>query len=305
MNTGPLVSIIMNCFNGARYLREAIDSVFIQTYPNWELIFWDNASNDETQAIALSYASDARFRYFRAEVTTPLGAARNLALRQAAGEYIAFLDSDDIYLPETLALQLDLFGRGPYGMVYGSVIIVDEEGRQLTRRRTRCRSGRILGDLLMRYEISMVGAMVKKSVLEAAGLGFDENLQFSPDYDLFMRVAAQHDVGVLAGVIAKNRRSAGSLSRKTLHVVADEMGHTLNDLQRLYPQALGSSRPAVAAARAKLSYYEAVNQVNLGDYAKARLNLRKVLWHRWEYALIYAALLFPIPKYRLLRLLNR
>lgn len=81
MEQSPLISIIINCFNGERFLREAIDSVIAQTYSNWELIFWDNQSTDSTANIVRSYHDD-RIRYFYAPEHTSLGEARNLALEK-------------------------------------------------------------------------------------------------------------------------------------------------------------------------------------------------------------------------------
>ena len=88
LETKPLVSVIMNCYNGDKYLRAAIESVYDQTYKNWEIIFWDNASTDNSAAIANSY--DAKLRYFYSKETVTLGAARNKALKQCKGEYISF-----------------------------------------------------------------------------------------------------------------------------------------------------------------------------------------------------------------------
>ena len=80
-----LVSVIINCFNGEKYLREALDSVITQTYKNWEIIFWDNQSTDESAEIFNSY-DDVRLRYFLAPKFTKLGQARNLAVANATGE---------------------------------------------------------------------------------------------------------------------------------------------------------------------------------------------------------------------------
>ena len=96
----PLVSIIMNCYNGEKFLKEAIDSIYAQTYSNWEIIFWDNASTDDSACIAKSY--DDRLKYHLAQETTPLGEARDLALKKINGKYISFLDCDDIWLPKKL-----------------------------------------------------------------------------------------------------------------------------------------------------------------------------------------------------------
>src|SRR3972149_6628479 len=92
-NESSLISIIINSHNGAKYLREAIDSVYSQTYTNWEIILFDNCSTDETDTIVKQY--DDRLRYFRSEKFLNLGEARNKALKNAQGEIIGFLDSDD------------------------------------------------------------------------------------------------------------------------------------------------------------------------------------------------------------------
>jgi glycosyltransferase involved in cell wall biosynthesis len=301
----PLVSIVMNCYNGARFLREAIDSVFAQTYANWELIFWDNASTDGTSEIASAYAGDPRFRYFRAETTTRLGPARNLALKKTTGDYIAFLDSDDSYLPETLEKQMSLMLSGEYGLVYGGAIIIDENGREIKRGKIRHRSGHILARLLTRYDIAMVSAMIRRSAIEGAALGFNESFAYCPDYNLFMRIAARHSVGVLQEYIVKNRRVSTSLSKSTLHLVSVEIGHTLDELQRQYPEALVSCERVMLGVRAKLNYYDAISHINQGDYAAAQASLRPIIRKRAEYLALYLALFLPIPKTWVLRGLNR
>ena len=112
MEHSPLISIIINCFNGERFLREAIDSVIAQTYSNWELIFWDNQSTDSTANIVRSYHDD-RIRYFYAPEHTSLGEARNLALEKANGVYIGFLDSDDKWLPSFLSEYVSVIRENP------------------------------------------------------------------------------------------------------------------------------------------------------------------------------------------------
>ena len=137
----PRVSIIMNCYNGEKYLREAIDSVYAQSYKNWEIIFWDNASTDSTSQIAQSY--DSRLKYFRSEINTHLGPARNMALEKAKATYIAFLDSDDIYLPFTLKRQVELMESADYGLVYAETLVIDENGKKIKRQKLRYSSGYI------------------------------------------------------------------------------------------------------------------------------------------------------------------
>ena len=297
------VSVIMNCYNGEEYLREAIDSVYAQSYKNWEIIFFDNASTDSTSQIAQSY--DSRLRYFRADVNTHLGPARNMALAKAKTTYIAFLDSDDIYLPHALQRQVELMESADYGLVYSGTLIIGEDGRKIKRQKLRYSSGYILDKLLRRYEISMCSVMIRRSVIDEERLRFGEELQYCPEHNLFMKISAQHKIGVIHEPLVKYRWSSSSLSRKTRHLVSKEIGYTLDELQRLYPDAVNSCCEAMVAARAKLNYYDAINLINKGDYQAARSVLIPVVTRRWEFMALYLMLFLPIPQLWLLRILNR
>ena len=103
----PLVSVIMNVRNGASTLREALDSVMAQTFTDWELIVWDDRSTDDSAQIVARY-SDPRIRYFLSPEETSLGKARDTAIRQARGEWLAFLDQDDLWMPRKLEMQMAL-----------------------------------------------------------------------------------------------------------------------------------------------------------------------------------------------------
>ena len=96
MSKSPLVSVIMNCYNGEKYLTDSLNSLLSQNYRNWELIFWDNISTDNSKKIFESY-NDKRFKYYLAPKHEILYKARNLAIKKTSGDYIAFLDTDDIW----------------------------------------------------------------------------------------------------------------------------------------------------------------------------------------------------------------
>ena len=105
---GPLVNVIMNCYNSEQYLDEAIQSVLDQEYRNWEIIFWDNASTDNSSKIVKKY-NDKRIRYFKGIKNVVVSQARNLALNECNAEFVAFLDCDDVWLPDKLSKQMPLF----------------------------------------------------------------------------------------------------------------------------------------------------------------------------------------------------
>ena len=145
------VSIIMNCYNGEKYLNEAIDSVLAQTFQDWELIFWDNQSSDNSAKILQSY-EDERIQYYLSEKFTSLGEARNLAINQSKGEFIAFLDCDDLWLPEKLAKQIPLFSTPEVGLVICDTYFFNEKGiqKQLYKKK-KPPVGNVFRELLGEY----------------------------------------------------------------------------------------------------------------------------------------------------------
>ena len=112
----PLVSIIMNCYNGETYLNASLESVLSQTYKNWELIFWDNHSTDSSAKIFKNY-KDKRFVYLFANEHTTLYKARNLAIEKTKGDFISFLDVDDLWNKNKLELQMPYFNNPKVGVV--------------------------------------------------------------------------------------------------------------------------------------------------------------------------------------------
>ena len=122
----PLVSILMNCYNGEKYLQEAIDSVLAQTYTNWELIFWDNRSTDQSAEIFKSY-NDTRLKYFLTPEHTDLGGGRARAFQYLTGEFIAILDTDDIWFPKKLEKQVPLFEDPEIGFVISDTFFFNEK----------------------------------------------------------------------------------------------------------------------------------------------------------------------------------
>ena len=129
MNDKPLVSILMNCYNGEKYLKEAIDSVFSQTYKNWEIIFIDNCSTDKSAKIAKSYDKE-KLKYYKTENNLQLGAARNWGMKFVNGDFLSFLDTDDVWLSEKLQFQLNIMEED-ISFVYGPVIQIDANGDKL------------------------------------------------------------------------------------------------------------------------------------------------------------------------------
>jgi glycosyltransferase involved in cell wall biosynthesis len=297
------VSILMNCYNGEKYLKEALDSVVGQSYTDWELVFWDNQSTDASAEIAKSY-NDERIKYFYAPSHTPLGEARNLALSECGGEYLAFLDTDDIWAPSKLEKQLAIMDtNADFALCYGDFEKIDEDGRHISHYATRHKNGYIFDSLLSWYEIGMPTALIRTSSLrEAPPPYFDISLSFSPDYDLFMRIAATHKVCSLKEPIAKYRVVTNSLTNKTKARHSRELIYSLIKLEGLYPKLYDKDKDEFDIAYRWAAILEANYLLSIGKVAEARGCLKKARTagrkHFWKYIISFLPTQLAIVIYK-------
>ncbi|MEX2641948.1 MAG: glycosyltransferase family 2 protein [Acetobacterales bacterium] len=198
----PKVSVVVPTYNRARLLRRAIDSALGQSHRDLELLIVDDASTDRTADMVASYR-DSRIRYFRQPANAGVAAARNRGMREAKGSLIAFLDSDDMWLPQKLELQVDMFERGPpaLGLVHCAVEILDAGG---SGRVVVPREGGLLRDRLLLSNVLAGGscAMIRRSVIAVVGF-FDEQLPAIEDYDYWLRIARFFRVDYVPEVLVR------------------------------------------------------------------------------------------------------
>lgn len=209
----PLVSVIMNCYNGEKYLKEAIDSVLSQTYSNWQLIFWDNQSTDDSASILNSYV-DSRIKYILSPTHTTLGNARNLAVNEADGEWLGFLDCDDIWYEEKLNLQVEkiLSNKNLFSLVYGRTIMFSNEDiKYINISRSDLPEGNIFEELAKDNFISLSSALILKSKYLEVG-GIERKFKQAEDFDLFIKISFNSNVGVINSPIVKYRVHSNNLS---------------------------------------------------------------------------------------------
>lgn len=190
----------MNGHNSARYLREAIDSLRAQTHATWELIFWDNVSGDDSEAIVRGYC-DPRIHFHTAPTKMTLAEGRNAAIRLARGAWVAFLDCDDLWIPEKLERQLARYASADnthVGLIYARTRTFSTDGDQgETVYRYTGRplpEGNVVRPLLLEGNlIPAVSALISREALNAVG-EIPSEFTFAEDYWLFLAVAAKFDV---------------------------------------------------------------------------------------------------------------
>jgi glycosyltransferase involved in cell wall biosynthesis len=230
----PKVSVIMNCYNGEKYLREAIDSIYAQTFKDWEIIFWDNCSTDSSPDIAKSY--DSRLRYFRAETFTSLGIARNKAVGQAEGEYIAFLDCDDLWLPGKLELQMPLFEKDRDTiLIYSNYLIRD----LLINREYAAfnppkdfHSGMITRYLCKKNFIGFQTVIIRKDALQRLDTVFDNGLMYATDFDLYLRLSLQGKFDFTPETLVAYRKHKSNFTYSKRHIIAHDFSYLLEKYKR-------------------------------------------------------------------------
>ena len=203
-----LVSIIMPSYNTAKFISETIESVSVQTYPNWELIIVDDCSTDDTDAVVRPYLVDDRIRYIKNEKNSGAAVSRNRALREAKGKWVAFLDSDDLWLPEKLEKQIEFMEKNDYHFSYTNYIEIDEEsktnGKRVTGPKKITKHGM--------YNYCWMGCLTVMYDAETIGLIQIADIKKNNDYAMWLKACKKADCYLLDEVLAKYRKRSGSIS---------------------------------------------------------------------------------------------
>ncbi len=206
----PVVSVIIPTFNREKFIGAAIQSVLEQTFQNFEIIVVNDGSTDGTAEVIKSFPAD-KLRYIY-QPNHGRSNARNHALRLSTGHYIAFLDSDDLYLPGKLELQVSYLDAHPdVDMVYTSAYCMDENGNPINRRYDAKVSGRIYQDIafFVPVTITLPTVMARREVFDKVG-DFDEKMERFEDTDMWRRISKYYFVGAISEPTCKLRTHTGN-----------------------------------------------------------------------------------------------
>jgi glycosyltransferase involved in cell wall biosynthesis len=211
----PSISIIMNVRNGAATLRDAIQSALAQTFADWELIVWDDRSTDESAEIVAGF-HDSRIRYFLAPEQITLGEAREAAMGMARGEWLAFLDQDDIWLPCKLEQQIALTSDTKVGLVYGRALCFFPDGEQRDHdyfhEFEALPEGHILDELLGRGCFIAMSAALLRTAAVTSVRPIPREIQITPDYYLYLAVCGDYEARAVQAVICRYRVHSDSMT---------------------------------------------------------------------------------------------
>lgn len=207
-----LVSIIMPSYNTAEYIADSINSVIKQTYENWELIIVDDCSTDNTDEIVGSFLKDSRIRYMKNERNSGAAVSRNRAIREAKGEWIAFLDSDDLWDSRKLEKQIDFMNSHGYIFSYHDYVKIDEESKSLNIYVT----GPEVVDRKRMYNYDYIGCLTFMYSTKAIGLIQIKDIKKNNDYAILLKLCKKADCYLLKENLAKYRIRKKSISHDSI-----------------------------------------------------------------------------------------
>jgi glycosyltransferase involved in cell wall biosynthesis len=255
-----VVSVIIPNYNYAHYLRETLDSVFAQTYPEIEIIVVDDGSSDGSREILESFGARIVSIF---QKNKGVAAARNNGVGASSGEYVAFLDADDAWLPQKIEKQVEKLSQNTkLGLVHVGVEEVDAELRPLVRRLEGV-EGNVAPTLLMLKREGVLGGgsglMVPRRVFDEIG-GFDERLSTSADWDLQYRVSERYGIGFVPEILLKYR-----VHGSNMHANVGALEH---DMKLAFAKAFAT--PAADVAAVRRAAYGSLHQILAGSYYHAR-----------------------------------
>ena len=224
-----LVSVIMNCHNGQKYLKKSIKSILDQEYKNWELIFWDNKSTDNSKKILKSF-KDKRIKYFFSKNYFKLYDARNRAVQKAKGKFICFLDTDDWWYKNKLKLQVKEFQKNKnYNVIYTNLNIFYEKNKKIKIfSKEKLPSGTITQEMLDKYRIGVITVMIKREIFKK--YKFDKNYEIIGDFDFFMKISLSNKFGYIDKPLAFYRIHGKNFSDIKLNIYHKELQHWINKI---------------------------------------------------------------------------
>lgn len=271
-----LVSVIMPTYNYGKYISEAIDSVLNQTYTDFEIIVADDGSTDDTRMVIERFMGKCpgKIRYFYQKNKGP-GAARNFAIGEAKGEYVAFLDADDLWLPDKLKLQMEMFEKMPdIGFIHTNYKLFCSDGEISNYRFGITSPVQLSGDifpyLLRECVVRTSGAIIKKKCLDDTGL-FEETFS-GEDYEFWLRVAKKFKAGYVRLPVLQCREHPEHALRRDAHKAYANVRRVIDKTLENFPEVKNDPR-----CRESLKYREAkiCYEIGYAHFLKKEIRLAR------------------------------
>ena len=285
------VDIIINCFNGEKYLSEALKSVQKQDFPHWRIIFIDNCSTDDSAKIAKSFKGN--LKYFKTEKKVSLGAARKIAVDMCNSEFISFIDCDDTWMPYKLSDQINTMKNNNIVLTYSGINNVDQNKKLISQFKPLKAEGNLLKKKLISFDINLVTALLRREFLIKNNLNFLPTMEASEEYNLFMRITALGQIHSSDKIHANYRLLENSLTNQFKEKWSEERNYTLDQIFRKNDKLSSTHKNEIEVARRRSLYYEACFLMQSEQYSSARRNLKRIASKEKKYFFLLVISLIP------------
>lgn len=300
------VSILMNCFNGEKYVREALQSIFDQTYKNFEVIFVDNCSMDSSAKIAAEFGE--KVKIVRTPHNMSLCKARVFAKDYIDGDFFCVLDVDDLMMPTKLEKQVSVLKQNPQvGAVYCDTIYFKDSGEETSAYDGKIMpSGNIFSALLGSYFLSLETVMMRMSELKKHNLYFSEKYNVSSDMELFVKLAYYTEFYYIPEPLAKWRYGHVTESVSQYESFPKEYEQLLEDLKIMIPNFEQTYASQIHLLKGIILNMKGISAWQKGQAATSKQLFKEAVIYNKRYFVPYVLVfLLSYQTYKKIRLLFR
>jgi glycosyltransferase involved in cell wall biosynthesis len=291
----PTVSINLCCYNSEKYLRETLDSIVNQTYKDWELVIINDGSSDSTESIIQEYINQGYPIGYHYQKNRGLSYSRNEALKRSQGEYIAFIDHDDLWMPEKLDKQVSFFkSNSEIDFLYSNFYMMDQDkGKKSFAHKKLQPSGFVFEHFLYRYPVGILTALVRKPAFDKLEELFDVRLKLSEEYDVFMRILYAAQASYIATPLAVYRIHSNMLSLRFMERYPGETEYVSDKLKKIDTNNSNKYAKAFHDQKIQLEYIKAKIKMAQGELINARKHLTPHRLFNLKFYILYCTTYLP------------
>lgn len=302
----PKVSINLCCYNSEKYLRETLDSIVNQTFKDWELVIVNDGSTDSTESIIQEYQLKKYPIVYYYQSNSGLSKSRNKALELSKGIYIAFIDHDDLWMPEKLEKQVQkMVSNSRYGLVHTNWESFNDNKYIVTMFQQQQPEGMIFRNQLYDYNLGLPSVMIRANVLSDLDHFFELSLTICEEVDFFLRICSKWEVGYIHDILARYRMHSDSLTSKKRELFGIELEYIANKLKLFLNDQYSVFQKDIRQLFARAAYEKAYFQMSKGNYGIARTLLLPHLFVLPKLVLVYFATFIPFKYYQIILKLFR
>ncbi len=289
----PKVSVIINCYNGEKYLNETLQSIKSQTFKDFEVIFLDNCSDDKSAEIALSFGN--QLHYYKTDTNIPLGEARNLAMSYSKGDYCCFIDCDDLWEESKLEKQVAfLENNTACSLVTSNHYILNMiDGSKTIFFKSKNSAYIDFIDFACGYQYSLSSFMFRRKTVIEYDCKFDNKLSYAEEYDFFLKIAYYAKIYYMDEVLCTYRVHEAMNSRLLKDTIPDEYNVVIKNLSEMIPDFTTRYHHLLDYLYFQRDYTLTKLNIEKGNNKEARRNIKPYKSKNKKAKLFYILTFFP------------